>query len=533
VVGVYVRAVLGFCVRVRGAMAWCSCTMPNIAGFDDPKDLPRLYSPSTRTTGATSISWKPSPRLRSQKFTEWRGNMLRPCLPCCAAFCLLIGCVDVSSQAGLATRIDAIVEAPIKAGKVAGASVAVVKGSDTVVMKGYGFADLELGVPTPPRATYEIGSVTKQFTAASILLLAEQGKLSLDDDVTKFLPDYPTQGNRVPLRRLLNHTSGIKGYTELPEFREFALLKKPRQELVKLFGEKPFDFKPGEEQIYNNSAFFLLGLIIEKASGQTYAEFVQEHLFDRVGMKDSYYCSERTIRKNHAHGYDTDRNALVLKAYLDHTWPYAAGSLCSNTIDLVGWNKALHGGKVLKAESYREMTSPGTLNDGTRIRYGMGISLSDTDGRRTLFHGGGINGFLSESEYYPNDDLVIVVLLNTAGPVGPRELARQIAETVLGKAPDRTRPFQGDLTQFTGLFTGRGRGRPATVRIEANGHDLTFTNTAGSGTPAEILKYYGNDTFGFKETLVTFEKENEKVSRLRLDTGGGYNILSRQAESQK
>jgi CubicO group peptidase (beta-lactamase class C family) len=266
-------------------------------------------------------------------------KMMRPRLACFAAFCVLIGCVDASSQARIATAIDAIVEAPIKAGKVAGASVAVVKGSETLVMKGYGFADLELDVPTPPGATYEIGSVTKQFTAASILLLAEQGKLSLDDDLTKFLPDYPTQGNRVTIRRLLNHTSG-------------------------------------------------LGLIIEKASGKTYEDFVNEHLFDRVEIKDSYYCSERTIRKNHAHGYDTDRNGPVLKACLDHTWPYAAGSLFER---------------------------------------------------------------------------------------------------------DRSRRLEQPQT----------------------------------------LKYYGNDTFGFKDTLVTFEKENGKVSRLRLDSGGGYNILSRQSDSQK
>ncbi len=458
--------------------------------------------------------------------------MRRRLLIGCAAFCLLIRCIDASGQAGIAATIDAIVEAPIKAGTVAGASVAVVRGSDTVVMKGYGFADLDLDVPTPPRATYEIGSITKQFTAASILLLAEQGKLSLEDEITKFLPDYPTQGNRISIRRLLNHTSGIKGYTELPEFRELSMLKKPRQDLVKLFGDKPFDFKPGEAQIYNNSAFFLLGLIIEKAAGKSYAEFVQENLFDRVGMKDSYYCSERTIRKNRAHGYDTDRTGLVLKAYLDHTWPYAAGSLCSNTLDLVAWNKALHGGKVLNPDSYKEMTSPGLLNDGTKIRYGMGISLSDTGGRRTISHGGGINGFLSESEYYPDDDLVIVVLLNTAGPVSPRDLARQIGEAVLGKAPDRSRPFEGDPAQFAGLFTGQGRGRPIAVRIEAKGTAITFTNTVTAGSPAEILNYYGDGTFGFRETLVTFEKENDKVSKLRLDTGGGYNILSR-SESQK
>ena len=197
------------------------------------------------------------------------------------AFWLLVAIIQASGQESIAVKIDAIVEAPVKAGRVAGASVAVVKGNETIVTKGYGFADLELDVPTPPQATYEIGSITKQFTAAAILLLAEQGKLSLADEMTKFLPDYPMQGNHVTIRHLLNHTSGIKGYTELPEFRDFQMLKRPREELVKLFSGRPFDFKPGEEQIYNNSAFFLLGLIIEKVSGKPYAEFIQEQLFDR------------------------------------------------------------------------------------------------------------------------------------------------------------------------------------------------------------------------------------------------------------
>ena len=206
----------------------------------------------------------------------------------------LIAGVSPSAQTSPAAPIDAILEAPIKDGKIAGASVAVVKGGTTLLMKEYGSADLELAVPTPPKATYEIGSVTKQFTAAAILLLAEQGKLSLDDELTTLLPDYPSQGHRVTVRRLLNHTSGIKGYTEMPEFREFQRLERPRQELVTLFGGQPFEFAPGEQQTYNNSAFFLLGLIIEKVSGTTYEAFVKANLFDRVGMPDSYYCSGRT-----------------------------------------------------------------------------------------------------------------------------------------------------------------------------------------------------------------------------------------------
>jgi CubicO group peptidase (beta-lactamase class C family) len=441
---------------------------------------------------------------------------------------LLVSFSSLQAQVSTTAKIDAIVQAPILAGKLAGASIAVVKGKETIVSKGYGLADLELNVPTPPQATYEIGSITKQFTAASILLLAEQGKLFLDDELTKFFPDYPTQGNHITIRRLLNHTSGIKGYTEMPEFREIMMLKKPREELVKQFSAQPFDFKPGDEMIYNNSAFFLLGLIIEKVSGKSYESFVQENLFDRVGMRNSYYCSERTIHKNHVHGYDTDKAGLVLKGYLDHTWPFSAGSLCSSADDLVLWNQALHGGKVLKPESYRQMVAPGVLNDGTKIRYGMGIGLAATDGRRTIGHGGSINGFLSQSDYYPDDDLIVIVLLNTAGPVAPKDIARQIAESVLGKAPERSRSFTGDLSAFAGTYKGSGRGRPTSVRIVVEGNQLRMINSAVANAAGNALNFVGNDTFGFNDTLVTFQKENDKVLKLRLDTGFGYNILTRQ-----
>ncbi len=447
-----------------------------------------------------------------------------------AVLVILVNSGAVFGQASLSLRIDAIVNAPIAAGKVAGASVAVVKGGKTILMKGYGLADLELDVPTPPGATYEIGSVTKQFTAAGILLLQQDGKLSLDDEVTRFLPDYPTQGHRITLRRLLDHTSGIKSYTELAEFREFQLLDRPRGDLVKMFSGQLFDFVPGEEQIYNNSAFFLLGLVIEKASGLSYAAFVQQRLFDRVGMKNSYYCSEKKIRKNHAHGYDTEAGVLVHKNFLDHDWPFAAGSLCSNTADLVAWNRALHGGALLSPASYAAMTTPGVLNDGTAHRYGLGIGLADIGGRRAIAHGGGINGFLSESQYFPGDDLVIVVLLNTAGPVGPRGIAREIADAVLGLAPNRSRPFSGDASAYAGVYSGRGRGRSATVTIAAQGQILTLTR---ADARPETLEYRGGQTFAFGDTLVTFESRDGAVARLRLDSGSSHNVLVRQPARER
>lgn len=449
-------------------------------------------------------------------------------LACALACAPRVGARQPAGRPDLVARIDAIVEAPINDGKVAGTSIAVVHKGQTLVAKGYGKADLEWDIPTPPDATYEIGSVTKQFTAAAILLLRDEGKLSLDDEITKYLPSYPTQGQRIPLRRLLNHTSGIKGYTEIEEFGDFMRLDKPKDALVALFGPKPFDFPTGDEQIYNNSAFFLLGLVIEQVSGQPYAAFVKQRLFDRVGMPNSYYCSERTLMKRHAHGYDVQNGQLVLKGFIDHDWPYAAGSLCSNTTDLVAWNRALHGGMVLSAASYKEMTTAGVLNDGTPIRYGYGISVADLGNRRVIGHGGGINGFLSESQYYPDDDLIVVVLQNTNGAPNPRETAKKIAEAVLGPAQSRARPFTGDAGAYAGTYSGRGRGRPTTLAIAASAGGLTATRAGAPSATPEALEYRGGDTFALGDTLVMFERRDGKVTRLRLDSGSGHNVLARQ-----
>ena len=429
--------------------------------------------------------------------------------------------------------IDAIVEAPIKAGKVAGASVAVTRRGDTIVAKSYGHADLELDVPMPSDASFEIGSVTKQFTAAAILLLAERGKLAIDDELTKFLPDYPTHDARITIRRLLTHTSGIKGYTELPEFGDLMKVSKPRDTLVNLFSSKPLDFPPGEALVYNNSAFFLLGLIIEKVSGQTYADFVKANLFDKAGMPNSYYCSESAIHKHHAHGYDTFAGALVLKGFLSHQWPYAAGSLCSTASDLTAWNAALHGRRILSAESYRAMTTPATLADGTKTRYGFGVALGEPGGHRAIYHGGGINGFLSELQYFPDSGLSIVVLFNTAGPVNPADIARQIAAEVLGRVPERVMSFTGDLSAYLGTFEGVGRGRPTSVTIAAEAGALTMKGAGPPNAAPQPLTYRGNDTFGVKDkdTLLIFERDGGKVTRLRLDVVSGHFPLKKKASS--
>jgi CubicO group peptidase (beta-lactamase class C family) len=431
-----------------------------------------------------------------------------------------------AERAALLAHIDSIVAVPIAAGTVAGASVAVVRGHDTIVVKGYGKASLELDVPTPPHAVYEIGSVTKQFTAAGILQLVEQGKLDLDADVRTYLPDYDTQGRTIPVRRLLDHTSGIRGYTEIPEFGEIMVHELPRDSLVRIFARKPFDFEPGEEQIYNNSAYFLLGLIIEKVSGTPYEQYVRSNLFERAAMQDAHYCSVREIQRNKVEGYDMDSAGLVIKGYLDHTWPYAAGSLCASAVDLVAWNQALHGGRILGREMYREMITPDTLNDGTRLRYAKGLATNPRAGHPALHHGGGINGFLSSNLYFPEDSLSIVVLFNTAGREAPDAVADAIATAMLGPGADPAQPFEGSLGPFEGTFAGLGRGRPAELVFAAENGVLTVRGAA-PGDSAAHLTFVGDDTFALRTTLFRFIRADGAASALRVDRGAGNNLLRR------
>lgn len=427
-----------------------------------------------------------------------------------------ISSAQSTNGAAIAARIDSVVATFLKDGKAAGMSVGVLRGNDTLVLKGYGMADLELDVPTPPHPVYEIGSVTKQFTAAAMLVLEQEGKLSLDDELTKYLPDYPTAGNRITLRRLLDHTSGIKGYTEIPKFQTIMTRKLARDSLVALFKDMPFDFPTGAGMVYNNSAYFLTGMIIEKVSGMSYGDFVTKRFFEPLGMRDSHYCSERKIVKNRAHGYDMGPGGeLVLKGYLDHTYPYAAGSLCSSAADLLTWLAALHGGKVLSEAAYRALITPDTLNDGTRLRYAKGVSLNTVAGHPAIEHGGGINGYLTESIWLPNEQMAVAVLVNTAGPVSADSVAASIVEVVLGRKAAPGPSKVADVDAYTGSYQGPSRGAPMTITFVS---DSGYLATRLPGNPRLLrLAPDGRDNFVSGRQRFTFLRDGSKVVSVRVD----------------
>jgi CubicO group peptidase (beta-lactamase class C family) len=430
-------------------------------------------------------------------------------------------------RGALVAALDSLVRAHVADTLVPGVAAAVVHHGDTLLLGGYGLADLEWDVPMADDAVFEIGSVTKQFTAAVIMRLVEQGRLDLNADITTYLPDYDTQGRHIPVRRLLDHTSGIRGYTELPFFGEFMMRDLPRDSLVENFEHEPLDFEPGTAQIYNNSAYFLLGLIIEKVAGEPYETYVRTHVFQQAGMPRSSYCDEHTITARRAHGYDQGANGLERKGYLDHLWPYAAGSLCSTAGDLVAWNQALHGGRVLTAAAYEDMTTPDPLEDGTPIRYGMGLSIRDDNGRRLITHGGGINGFLSEGMYYPDEDLIVVVLQNSTAQTGPGGLARSLVRAVIGPGVEPVAgTFTGDGDKLVGTFEGPSRGRP--LRIEVAQADGALTFLPRGAQQAQIPVYVDGLRWRLGQTFFFFEADaSGRATVLHVDQGGGHYVLRR------
>jgi CubicO group peptidase (beta-lactamase class C family) len=440
---------------------------------------------------------------------------------------LTLGCKQGKNHStesiDLETRMDSLVKTDMDSMRAAGIAVAVFKKDKPLLLKSYGYADLEWSVKMPVDASFEIGSVTKQFTGAAILLLAQQNKLNLDDEINRYIT-FNSQGKKVTIRHLLSHTSGIKGYTELPEFENFSKLKFPKDSLLRLVEKHPFDFDPGEALIYNNTGFFMLGLIIEKISGLSYEEYIKKNQFEPAGMSNSYYCSESKTIKNRAHGYDMGDKTLVRAGYLDHTWPYAAGSLCSTAEDLAAWNQALHHGKILNETSYAEFLKAAQLNDGSPTHYAKGITVTEFRGIPMISHGGGINGFLSENRYFPGEDLSIVVLVNTTGPVSPHYLADQLSNWLLKPADKSKNMFTGQMAGYLGKYKGRARGSDLTVTITKN--DTTLLMQMGDNSPMP-LKFHDGSDWTDGNTRYMFKGVDTSYSELRIDQTYGYYILKK------
>ncbi len=329
-------------------------------------------------------------------------------------------------------RLDSIAAAVIERGESAGMAVAVVRGRDTLLFKGYGQSDIENRVPVTAGTVFRIGSVTKQFTSAAIMQLVEHGTVGLDDVSTKYLPRFPTHGRRVLVRHLLNHTSGIPSYTDIgARFGRVARLDLAPDSLLAIVAGDSLLFEPGTHFYYNNTGYFMLGQVIERVTGMRYARFLEDSLLARAGLSHTLYCDTRRIIPNRAQGYDRTAQGFVNTDFLSMDLPNAAGSLCSTVGDLVSWTQQLHGGRVVNAASLRQMTTPVTLPSGRPMRYGYALTVDTVGGHPLVGHGGGINGFSAYLTYAPNDSLVVAVLTNTAGAPSSR-VADALVRAALG-----------------------------------------------------------------------------------------------------
>lgn len=336
-----------------------------------------------------------------------------------------------ASRAELVTRLDSLARAYLADGPSVGAAVAVVRGRDTLLLRGYGLADREVRRAATVDQRFRIGSLTKQFTAAAIMRLAERGKLSLDDELSRWVPEFPLQGHRVTLRQLLNHTSGIRNYLESPTWRARWADDLTPLQVADLVARDTFDFAPGTRWSYSNTGYTLLGLVVERASGRPYAEFVRYELIAPLGLRHTSYCPNRPRGAEWASGYGVRNDRVVPAEYLSMTHPYAAGALCSTVGDFVTWQRALAAGRVVTPASYARMTTPDTLANGERLFYGYGLGVGPYQGRRMIMHEGGINGFNTVALHFPDDSLDVVVFSNTEQS-GAGRLAQNLVRAVLG-----------------------------------------------------------------------------------------------------
>lgn len=412
-----------------------------------------------------------------------------------ACWALALGGVSsVSGQAvsNLEQQIDALFTSLPQGSP--GAAVLVAQEGKILLKKGYGLANITAAVPITPATRFRVGSLTKQFTAAAILKLQEQGRLKLEDSLAKFRPDWP-RGEQITLRHLLNHTSGIHDYTHKPDFRANATQAIPLEDLILSFKNDPADFAPGRKFLYDNSGYVLLKQIIEQVSGQSYEAYLRETFFDRLGMKQTRVYPLQPAAPDDAEGYAFE-NAAVRPAANWHPSRLAgAGELCSTLGDLLLWNEAVFGGKVLTAESQKIAFTVGAVDgdDPTHPEdtgYGCGWIIDTLRGEREIGHGGEVAGFGSYLLRLPEHRLTVVVLLNCV-PQLPSlhqwNLAREIAARAAG-LPAIAPPKRDEHASAADLAVVAGRydmGNEMAMTVTTEGNQVFFEIT---GRPkAEIF----------------------------------------------
>jgi CubicO group peptidase (beta-lactamase class C family) len=376
-------------------------------------------------------------------------------------------------------------------------------------------ANREHQVANTPQTKFRLGSITKQFTAMAVLILQEQGKLRVEDPVSKHLAEAPQSWEAVTIHHLLSHTAGLPNFTSSPEYSKKWMLPSPPAETIQRFIDKPLEFTPGDEFRYSNSGYIVLGAIIEKAAGQSYAEFVRKAIFQPLEMNDSGYDTHDEVLPRRAAGYQRGGERLVNAPYLDMTQPHAAGALYSTVEDLNRWDQALAAGKLISQDSHDKMFAP------VKGNYAYGWQVSERGGRKQHAHGGGINGFSTYILRVPDEKLCVVVLSNIV-PSPPGRMANDLAAIVLGEpytAPQPRKIARVDPKLYD-VFAGRYQLLPTFVLTVSRDGDRLMVQ----GTDQSKIEFFPeSETKFFSKQIgaeVTFVKDDKgEVTQLILHQG--------------
>ena len=414
-------------------------------------------------------------------------------------------------------QIDVIIENAINETPLVGASVGVMRHNEVILARGYGYADLNKKTQATEHTVYRIGSMTKQFTALAIMILVEQGKVNLNDIMLDYLPNYPQRDHKVTIDQLLNHTSGIKSYTDIEKFWEISDRDLSRKEIVDLFSSEPVEFSPGENFQYNNSGYYLLGLVIENVSGMNYADFLKANILQPLKMFDTHYLGKIKHVENLATGYDYKDNEFVLARPLGMDNPFSGGSLGSSVLDLLKWQTAINENQIISRQSYNKMIEPGLLTDGKHTTYGYGFFISNLNGHRKIEHGGTINGFRAQLSTYSDDGLTVTVLCNL-GSAPQAQLESRISRLMLDIPETQVQEIhlpEDELQLYTGTYKWCSTMAPDPFPVLLSDSKLRIVTRS--------LSAIGNHTFVFSTDpyyRVTFTVKDGKSIRFRAEREG-------------
>jgi CubicO group peptidase (beta-lactamase class C family) len=409
---------------------------------------------------------------------------------------LLIACPAVPAQElspELRQKIDDIAKDALAKTGVPSASLAIVRNGKIAYMQAYGTARLDPPTPAKPEMRYCIGSISKQFTATALLILQEQGKLSLDDKVGKFVPGL-TRGNEVTVRQLLSHTSGYQDFWPQDYAMPFILQPVTAQQIMDTWAKKPLDFDPGTKWQYSNTNYVIAGVIAEKASGMPLMEFLRQHVFTPLGMKSVTDTDIGSLGPDDPGAYIRYALGPLRTAPKEgHGWMFAAGELAMTVADLAKWDISIIDQKVMKPNSYQEFSREVLLTNGVGTQYALGVDVRNDNGRRRLEHNGEVSGFTAENIVYPDDRAAVVVLTNQDAASASGIIGRGITPLLFENADAATAQ---KLEQARNIFDGFQRGQIDRALFTSNANsyftDQSLQDFASSlgplGTPQEFTQ---------------------------------------------